>query len=243
MFNFGQNYSKKPICTKWKEKHEFINYNFFDSKTYKLRKIMTPDFKDYLKDICKNKKVVITGGHFIPDPGDYDNVPKNPIATWGLTCETVKELKAHGIEARVSLILNDAFLTSEAREIIFTKYLGRLPNVYRVIMENKGLLPKDILPCSFNNDLVFSEKKLSNRTTYLVRRKKALDRQFKVKNHCISGLISYFIDLDEGHNIDVSVTIFPLCSWVTIKKAIDLYLRLNNKLRHICYFYTPNCLY
>jgi len=239
MFNFE--YSKKPICTKWKEKHKFINYNFFDSKIYKFGKVRFDEFKDYLKNNCKNKKVVVTGGHFIPNPKDYDHISKNPTKTWVLACETVKYLKNNGIEAKVSLILNDAFLKLEARKIIFANYL-KLPKPFDLIMRNRGLIPeKDILSCSFNKDFVFSEKKLSNRTTYLVRRKKVLDKQFQRKSHCISGLISYFIDLFEGENIDVSVIIFPLCCWINTKEAIDLYLKLNNKLRHICYFQTPNC--
>ena len=227
----------------WKEKNEFTDYNFFDSKTRKPEKITPNDFKDYLNKNCKNKKVVITAGHFIPNVQNYDDIPENPLKTWRLACKTAKYLKDNGIKAKISLILNDTYLRPEEREIIFTKYLGRLPKIFSSTMEDEKLTSRDILRCNFNGDFVFSEKKLSNRTTYLARRKQVLGTQFRENGHCIAGLISYFIDLYENQDIDVSIIMFPLCSWVSTKKAIDLYSKLNNKLRHTCYFHTPNCLY
>ena len=236
-------YLKKGVCLKWKVSHIFSQYNFLDSKTGRPDFIETEQFKRYLKDNCQNKRVVITAGHFIPNPNNYDEVPQNPIRTWDLACQTARYLKENGIESKISLILNDTYLKPEARRIIFDNYINKLPRPYSLIMERNGLNFRDILPCRFNGDLVFSEKKLSNRTTYLIRRKKSLGRAFGANSHCVNGLISYFIDLSQNSNIDVSVIIFPSCSWLTTKDSIDLYLKLDNKLRHICYFYTPNCLY
>jgi len=240
---FDPKYSSKGICLKWKVPHIFSEYNFLDSEAGKPGRVEAEQFKRYLKDNCQSKRVVITAGHFIPNPEDYDEVPKNPIRAWNLACQTVRYLKENGIESKISLILNDAYLKPEARKIIFDNYVNRLPAPYSLIMKENGLGSEDILPCRFNGDLVFSEKKLSNRTTYLIRRKKSLERAFGTNSHCVNGLISYLIDLSQNSDINVSVIIFPSCSWLTTKDSIDLYLKLDNKLRHICYFYTPNCLY
>lgn len=231
---------KKSFCTKWKKKDCQINYNFFDSETKEMRNISFDELLNYLKKICKNKQVVVSGGHLIPNPRNCDEVGKNSLKTWTLSCRVVKNLKYNGVNAKLSLILNDVGLMVNSRKIIFDKCL-RLPEPFIRTMRRNRLDPEDcLLHCGFNDDLIFSEKKLSNRTRYLVRRKRTLDKQYEGMNYCHSAFISYFIDLNE-QDIDVSITIFPLCSRNSIEQSIESYLKLNDKLRHICYFDTLNC--
>ena len=229
---------KNPICMKWKNIN--FDHNFLDTKTDQMAKMDFDSFMKLVAKECGNKKIVVTWGHLIPNIRDYDSVWKNPMKTWLLACTLVGYLKNEGLDAKLSFILNDIDLTIGAREKLFNKFL-RLPKPYIEIMRKNWLSPdKDLLHCSFNNDEVFSEKKLSNRTRYLVRRKQILNKKFEGENHCHSALISYFIDLSE-QNIDVSVALFPICSRCNIKQSVDLCQKLNPKLRHICFFETNNC--
>lgn len=231
---------KNSLCVKWKKKECQTGYNFLDSGTDRIGSMFFDEMLGYFKKNCINKRVVVSSGHLIPNPRNYDKIGKNSLKTWILACKLVKNLNDNDINAKLSLILNDVNLTVDSRKIVFNEYL-RLPKSFIEIMKSEGLSPEDhLLCCSFNNDPVFSEKKLSNRTRYLIRRKKTLDKKYDGVNYCLSAFISYFIDLSE-QNIDVSVIIFPMCSRINVKRSIDLYSKLNNRLRHICYFDTLNC--
>jgi len=68
----------KERCVVWKEQGR-INFNLFDSKENKTKII-----SNFEEEIAKvNDKVVINGGHYIPDL-KQDKVGENPIKTWGL---------------------------------------------------------------------------------------------------------------------------------------------------------------
>ena len=231
---------KKPICLEWKHlSHEFT-HNFFDSGTNEIGTKTFNELADYIIKICKNNRIVVTGGHLIPNPRNYDDVGRGPAETWDLACQLVKILQNNNIDSKLSLTLNDIDLKVDSREIIFNKFL-RLPRPFMEIAQKNRLdSNKDLIHCSFNGDKIFSEKKLSNRTRYLVRRKKILDKKFEGKNYCHSALISYFIDLVE-QNIDASIIIFPICSWINTKQSIDIFNELNASFRHVCYFKTSNC--
>ena len=233
---------KKSLCVKWKKERKNcqISYNFFDSKTNTVKNISFSELSIYLKKICRNKQIIVNGGHLIPNPRNYDEVGKNSLKTWIIACKIVKNLKYNKINAKLSLILNDVNLTVDSRKIIFDN-CSKLPKPFICILKKNALDVEDcLLHCNFNGDLVFSEKKLSNRTRYLVRRKKTLNKQYEGTNYCHSSFISYFIDLNE-QNVDISVLIFPTCSKDNIRQSIKLYLKLNDKLRNICYFDTSNC--
>jgi hypothetical protein len=230
---------KSLICSKW-EKLSAIDFNYYDSEKKDSKKLTLIDFKKNLVEVSKNKKIVINSGHFIPNNNDYEDIGKNPSKTWRLGCELIRKLKDNDIDASVSLMLNDIDLTIEARKIIFERYL-MIPDKFLKIISKNKLLIDDVFRCGWNNEIIFSEKKLSNRLTHLIQRGKLKKKYVFANNYCVSALVMYFLDLIE-HGVDISVFIMPKCAWHNYKNAVDLFEKLNGKkLQHICYLETPNC--
>lgn len=230
---------KSLICSKW-EKLSAIDFSYYDSEKDDARELSLNDFRKKLIGLAKNKKVVINSGHFIPNNDDYEDIGKNPAKTWRLGCELVKKLKDKKIDGSISLMLNDIDLTSEAKKVIFEKYL-RMPEKFLKIINKNKLSTDDIFRCGWNNDIIFTEKKLSNRLEHLIRRGKLKKKYVLANNYCVSALVMYFLDLIE-RGVDISVFIMPKCAWHNYKNAVDLFEKLNGKkLQHICYLETPNC--
>ena len=206
------------------EKKEQANFKVFSNKVVK-----------YLK----NKSIVVNAGHFIPNSDDYEDIGRNPTKTWSLGCQLVKSLKEKNINAKISLMLNDIGLTKKSRKIIFKKI--QLPKKFKRILKKHGLTEKDVLPCGWNKEVNFTEKKLSNRIEHLIRRNKINKKYEKADNYCISALVMYYLDLIE-QKIDTSIFILPKCSWQNFQQSINLFRKLNkSKLDHIAYFETSNC--
>ena len=231
---------KHPICTKWKELCK-IDFNAYIAETDKKRSILFNDFSEKVSLSLKQKNVVVNGGHFIPNSDDYEDIGENSIKTWTLACQLVKKLKDSKINAKISLIINDIGLTNESRKIIFDNHI-KLPEKYIEHMYNNGLNKTDIQHCGWNNDSIYSQKKLSNRIEHMIRRRKINQKYEEVHDYCVSALIMYYLDLIE-QEMDVSFFISPKCAWLNLKSSIDLFQKTSkSKLIHRFYFETNNCL-
>lgn len=192
------------------------------------------------QSVLGNEKVVINGGHFIPNSDDYEDIGKNPIKTWTKACQLTKSLKEKGIDVKISLMLNDIDLTNESRKIIFENHM-EIPKKYKKIMKKENLSKEDILHCNWNKEIVYTEKKLSNRMEHLIKRKK-IGKEYEIaNNYCVSALSMYYLDLIE-QGIEVHIFILPKCGWNNIKISLDIFKKLKNlKLQNILYLETSNC--
>ncbi|MCK5176649.1 MAG: hypothetical protein KAQ92_02900, partial [Candidatus Aenigmarchaeota archaeon] len=152
-----------------------------------------------------------------------------------------KKLKDSKIDAKLSLIINDIDLTNESRKNFFDNHI-KLPEKYIEIMHNKDLNKNDIQHCGWNKDIIYTQKKLSNRIEHLIRRRKINQKYEEAHDYCVSALIMYYSDLIE-QGINVSIFILPKCSWLSLKSSIDLFQKTSkSKLIHRSYFETNNCL-
>jgi hypothetical protein len=237
----NQNNFKSPICIKWKELSK-LDFNYVNSITNKKSVINFKQFSDEILQDLKNKNVVVNGGHFIPNSDDYEDIGKNPIKTWILACKLVKHLKENEINAKISLMLNDIELTNDSRKKVFENHI-HLPKKFEEILEKNKLSEKDVLQCCWNQEIIFTEKKLSNRIEHLIRRNKIDKNYEEADDYCVSALTMYYLDLIE-QKIDVSIIIMPKCGWPNFERSIKLFTKLNkHKFYHIAYFETPNCFH
>lgn len=230
---------KGPPCSKWKELNT-MNFNYFDSQKKENKTKSPKELKTSLLELKKEKKVAINAGHFIPNNDNWEDIGKNPKKTWQLGCELIETLKNNNLKAKISLMLNDIDLTTEARGILFNKQI-EMPKSFLEIMKKSNLSKKNILHCGWNNEEIFTEKKLSNRLDHLIKRKKIDEKYKNARNYCVSALTMYFLDLLD-QKIDISIMIIPKCAWANYKKAVDFFEKTNKgELKHICYLETPNC--
>ena len=224
----------KNICTKWSSLCK-IDFNFFDSN---IQEKSTASFEELEKILLKEegKKVVVNGGHFIPDTENYNSVGKNPQITWTLACHLVKSLKDNGIDARLTLLLNDLSITPKDRE----KLKMVPPAPFLEIMRQNDLKESDLMYNSLYPGDIYTEKKMSNRVTYLVRRTKYMSDYPKLDNHCVSAIIGYLRDIKE-QKADIAVWFLPKCSYENYFDAINIFDQVEDRLRHLVYFETNNC--
>ena len=220
----NKNNLRIPICSKWEELSKIkFNYQNFEEKMKK--EITLECFKEEILKSVKGKKVVINAGHFIPNSEDYEDTGKNPLRTWKIGCELVRYLKSNKVDAKISLMLNDIELITDSRKVIFEKHL-HLPKSFSKILNENKLTKKDILRCHWNDDEIYTEKRLSNRMEHLIKRNK-LDKKYqKADSHCVSALIMYYLDLLE-QGINTSVFIAPKCTHLILEKSIKLFTKFN----------------
>ncbi|MFW6283663.1 MAG: hypothetical protein ACOC1P_06465 [Minisyncoccales bacterium] len=139
-------------------------------------------------------------------------------------------------------MLNDIELTNESRKKVFENNI-HLPKKFKEILEKNKLTKEDVLHCGWNKEIIFTEKKLSNRIEHLIRRNKIDNNYEEADDYCVSALTMYYLDLIE-QNIDISIFILPKCGWANFERSIKLFKKLNkSKLDHIAYFETPNCFH
>jgi len=233
---------KKGRCIAWKKLSK-IDFNLYDSKTGKKKDISF----DYLSNLLLTKeehrmpykKIVVNGGHFIPNLRSQDKIGKNPLKTWELACQLVEKLRAMGFDAYISLIINDLPFTPKEREKISID----LPKPYEKLMEKHGLSYdhiERIINYSNTENQVYVEKKLANRFIHQKASQKWNVYGEEINNYCIQAIIAYFRDIIK-QDTEVSIWILPKCAQENIIKAIKIFNKKEKVLRNICYFETNNC--
>lgn len=235
--------NKKPeICSKWKELSASMPHNFIDSKGAKKR-FLEHEFFGYLIDSCKGRKIAISAGHFIPNLKNYDGVGRNPVKTWETACKFASTLKMAGKDVQLTLLSNDILIPKEERPGLFSMY-GKLPGPFSEIMEMNGLdARKDLAFYYFNGNgrqAVFSEKKLSNRMTYWVKRKKTVPEEFWGEGHCQAALLNYMMDFSK-RDVGLLACIYPKCSWPNVDSAIGIFEKTGAEMKIACFYQTDNC--
>ncbi len=233
---------KKGRCVIWKELSK-INFNLYDSKTNKKTKIKFDDLSNLLLNKqghkLTRKKVVVNGGHFIPDLKNQDKIGKNPLKTWELACQLVEKLRAMEFDAYVSLIINDLPLTTKERQ----KLSVDLPKPFEKIMEKYGLSYDHIMRImNYSNieNQVYVEKKLANRFIHQKASQKWNVYGEEINNYCVQAIIAYFRDVIK-QDANVSIWITPKCAHENLIKAIEIFNKKEEGLRNICFFETDNC--
>ncbi|MBM3228581.1 hypothetical protein FJZ20_01720 [Candidatus Pacearchaeota archaeon] len=232
----------KSRCPIWKELSK-IDFNLYDSNTNKKGEISFDELSNLLLDKegqrLPYKKIVVNGGHFIPNLKNQEKIGKNPLRTWELACQLVGKLRAMGFDAYTSLIINDLPFTPVERKKISTD----LPKRYEKLMERYGLSYDHIIRImnySKIKDQVYTEKKLANRFFKEKRIEEWEDYEEEISNYCIQAIITYLLDILK-QNTSVSIWIVPKCTHKNLINAIQIFHKKEKRLRNICYFITNNC--
>jgi len=232
----------KSRCVVWKDLCK-INFNLYDTKSNKKSKISFDELSNLLLDKqghkLTRKRVVVNGGHFIPNLKNQDKLGKSPLKTWELACQLVEKLRAMEFDAYISLMINDLpFTPSERKRLTFN-----LPKPFKKLMEKYGLSYDHVIRImTYSNveNQVYIEKKLANRFVHQKASQKWNVYGEEINNYCIQAIIAYFRDIiKQGAN--VSIWISPKCAHENLIKAIKIFNKKEKGLRNICYFETDNC--
>lgn len=234
---------EKVKCEVWKEQSK-IDFNFYYSELPKKKEISFDEISDLLLykngNKITNKKIVINGGHIIPNLKNQAKVGKNPLETWTLACRLTEKLRAMEFDANLSLIINDLPFTPEERKKI--KLI--LPKPYEKIMEKYGLKYDHVQRIMHNSksagEEVYTEKKLANRAAKEKDMDKWNEYKKEIDNYCVQSLLTYFLD-SQRQGAETIIFIVPKCSSGNLIKAINIFQRKEKKVRIICYFVTNNC--
>lgn len=221
---------EQPRCGIWKELCK-IDYNFYDSKDGKTKKIDQDNIgRILLSQVNENDKVVINGGHYIP----FKTPSKNAISTWKFACDIAKFLSQNNVNVSVSLMVNDVKLREDEKK----KNLLKLPEIYATYINKNNI---QITYYSNSKQEVYSEKKCANRfESKKFKKKWDLYCHTKVNNYCISSTITYLRDIIK-QGATISIWISPKCSWHNLIESIELFNQHEHKFRNFVYFYTDNC--
>jgi len=226
---------EKEICPVWEEQSK-ISFNTYDARTDATG---SQDLFGFISKLEKELegtegKVVINGGHFIPNIGNPDAVNGNPRETWNMACYTAKRLQARGIDARVSVIINDLPISAEDRQ----KMPYSIPEAFLKVAHNYGV---SIMNDSSDKERAYSEKRCANSFGRdETRAKYASIYPEKIKNYCVSAIIDYLRDIQK-QGATKSIWITPKCSWKNMIEALKLYTKHEGGVQNECYFETPNC--
>jgi hypothetical protein len=224
----------QEVCSVWQEQSK-IPYSIYSAKTDSTG---SEEFFEFVSNLEKQLQdvegsVVINGGHYIPFDSSSDYLPKNAKQTWNQACYIAKRLQGNGIDAKVSLLINDLPLSHEER----AKLDYSVPRAFQNVAENYGV---EIMTSAANKGCAHSEKKGANRFSRYEERATWNIYPQKVTSYCIGAIIDYLRDI-KSQGATESVWVTPKCSSKNMLDALRMYTKYEGGVGNQCYFDTPNC--
>lgn len=152
------------------DKNAVIAHNLFDAQ----REVSTAIEPEALADSIRSPgRTVVMGGHYYVHRDAPDRVGMNAQRTWNIACLTAKHLATEGVEAKVSLLMNDG-VPLETHERTAIRSAFKFPAIFKRILTRHGLSRADIMgfeSCSAFAGPVFWERLMANRFQSRFRRR------------------------------------------------------------------------
>ena len=226
----------ESLCN-WEEKSK-IDFNFYDSKKDIVSNIGLGNLLEILSVV--KDKMVINGGHYIPNLLDQNQIGKNSIEEWKTACCLTTFLNTKKDEVFLSILINDLPFSEQERKEIITN----TPLPYQNIMADFCLSEKNLIFDSIRKTN-YTEKRLANRLPKQLKRGmqkfKGTYSKDMLKNYCITAIIAYLEDIrDQG--VKTSVFILPKCCHQNTIEAVRVFKNLRNDIRIFVFFETSNCI-
>ena len=221
-------------CPVWQEQGN-IDFNAYEAKTDTTSNQSLDSFVGDLESRLQGEKqmVVVNGGHYIPNLEYPQAIGKNALQTWETACQIANRLSNRGIDARVSLMINDLPLSPEQRASLSYE----MPEQLTRIAESYGV---QIMNTQSDKSRPYSEKRCSNRFQQMERNKKILTYPIEMNTHCVNAIIFYLRDIAK-QGATYSVMITPKCANKNVIRSLQLYTQYEGGVGNSVYFETPNC--
>jgi hypothetical protein len=221
----------------WEEKSQ-INFNFYNSEKDAVSNITLGELLEFLSN--QFGKMVISGGHYIPNLSDQNQVGSNSLKGWETACRLVSGLKTGDNDISLSILINDLPFSVAERQQLLTS----TPQPYQRTMVDLGLGKGDLTFDSIRKTN-YTEKRLANRLPKQIRKGvKKLDEVYSremFRNYCITAIVAYLENIRE-QGAKISVWVLPKCSQQNVIEAIRIFKNRRSDLKSFVFFETANCI-